>query len=120
MLSLSQSPTAPVKVIMMPEFQRGVAVAYCDAPGPLEKGLPTFYAVSPVPVRSCRTWASILSPSSTSTAEPRTRSTPASTAPIDGYFFSSAGGSRPARRSSCRMRHPVIPAFHGGNRNRVG
>jgi uncharacterized protein (DUF885 family) len=33
----------------MPEFQRGVAVAYCDAPGPLDKGLATFYAVSPVP-----------------------------------------------------------------------
>ena len=42
-------PDAPVKVILMPEFQRGVAVAYCDSPGPLEHGLDTFYAVSPVP-----------------------------------------------------------------------
>jgi uncharacterized protein (DUF885 family) len=42
-------PSAPVQVILMPEFQRGVAVAYCDWPGPLEKGLATFYAVSPIP-----------------------------------------------------------------------
>ena len=42
-------PSAPVNVILMPEFQRGVAVAYCDWPGPLDKGLPTFYAVSPIP-----------------------------------------------------------------------
>ena len=42
-------PDAPVKVILMPEFQRGVAVAYCDSPGPLDKGLDTFYAVSPIP-----------------------------------------------------------------------
>ena len=33
----------------MPEFQRGVAVAYCDSPGPLDKHLDTFYAVSPIP-----------------------------------------------------------------------
>lgn len=42
-------PTSPVRVILMPEFQRGVAVAYCDPPGPLDKGLATFYAVSPIP-----------------------------------------------------------------------
>ncbi|MBK6351669.1 MAG: DUF885 family protein [Proteobacteria bacterium] len=30
-------------------FQRGVAVAYCDSPGPLDKGQRTFYAVSPIP-----------------------------------------------------------------------
>lgn len=42
-------PDSPVKIILMPEFQRGVAVAYCDSPGPLDKGLDTFYAVSPVP-----------------------------------------------------------------------
>lgn len=42
-------PDAPVDVILMPEFQRGVAVAYCDPPGPLEKGQKTFYAVSPIP-----------------------------------------------------------------------
>ncbi len=42
-------PAAPVQVIVMPEFKRGVAVAYCDPPGPLDKGLATFYAVSPIP-----------------------------------------------------------------------
>jgi uncharacterized protein (DUF885 family) len=42
-------PAAPVEVILMPEFQRGVAVAYCDPPGPLDKGQKTFYAVSPIP-----------------------------------------------------------------------
>ncbi len=42
-------PDGPVRVILMPEFQRGVAVAYCDSPGPLERHLDTFYAVSPVP-----------------------------------------------------------------------
>ena len=42
-------PDAPVKIILMPEFQRGVSVAYCDSPGPLDKGLATYYAVSPIP-----------------------------------------------------------------------
>ena len=42
-------PEGPVRVIEMPEFQRGVAVAYCDSPGPLEQHLETFYAVSPIP-----------------------------------------------------------------------
>jgi uncharacterized protein (DUF885 family) len=40
----------PVEVIEMPEIDRGVAVAYCDAPGPLETApTPTFVAVSPTP-----------------------------------------------------------------------
>ena len=40
----------PVDVIEMPEIDRGVAVAYCDSPGPLETAdLPTFVAVSPAP-----------------------------------------------------------------------
>jgi len=40
----------PVEVIAMPEIDRGVAVAYCDSPGPLETAaLPTFIAVSPTP-----------------------------------------------------------------------
>jgi hypothetical protein len=40
----------PVEVIPMPEIDRGVAVAYCDTPGPLEPApLPTFIAVSPTP-----------------------------------------------------------------------
>jgi hypothetical protein len=40
----------PIELIDMPEIDRGVAVAYCDSPGPLETApLPTFIAVSPVP-----------------------------------------------------------------------
>jgi uncharacterized protein (DUF885 family) len=40
----------PVEVIEMPEISRGVAVAYCDSPGPLEPvPMPTFVAVSPTP-----------------------------------------------------------------------
>lgn len=47
--NLMTLPDAPVDIILMPEFQRGVAVAYCDSPGPLDKNLKTFYAVSPIP-----------------------------------------------------------------------
>ena len=40
----------PVEIIDMPEVNRGIAVAYCDPPGPLEAApLPTFIAVSPTP-----------------------------------------------------------------------
>jgi uncharacterized protein (DUF885 family) len=40
----------PVELIVMPEIDRGVAVAYCDSPGPLESTpQPTFIAVSPTP-----------------------------------------------------------------------
>jgi len=42
-------PEEPIKVIVMPEFQRGVAVAYCDSPGPLEQRAETFLAISPTP-----------------------------------------------------------------------
>jgi len=42
-------PDDPVKIILMPEFQRGFSVAYCDSPGPLDKGLDTYYAISPIP-----------------------------------------------------------------------
>jgi uncharacterized protein (DUF885 family) len=42
-------PNDPLNVIVMPEFQRGVAVAYCDPPGPLEKNGATFFAISPTP-----------------------------------------------------------------------
>jgi uncharacterized protein (DUF885 family) len=39
-----------IEIIVMPEIHRGVAVAYCDPPGPLEsKPLPTWFAVSPTP-----------------------------------------------------------------------
>ena len=39
----------PLEIIVMPEFRRGVSLAYCDSPGPLETNQPTFYAVSPPP-----------------------------------------------------------------------
>ena len=42
-------PDAPVQIILMPEFQRGFSVAYCDSPGPLDKQLDTYYAISPIP-----------------------------------------------------------------------
>lgn len=42
-------PDAPLKVIVLPEFQRGVAVAYCQPPGALEPNGETFFAVSPTP-----------------------------------------------------------------------
>jgi hypothetical protein len=43
-------PDLEIRVIEMPEIHRGVAVAYCDAPGPLETAvLPTFVAVAPTP-----------------------------------------------------------------------
>lgn len=43
-------PDQECVVQVMPEFRRGVAVAYCDAPGPLEQGGETFFAISPAPV----------------------------------------------------------------------
>jgi len=42
-------PDAPIKVIVLPEFQRGVAIAYCQPPGALEPNEQTFFAVSPTP-----------------------------------------------------------------------
>ena len=42
-------PKADFNIIEMPEFQRGVAVAYADMPGPLEKDQRGFYAVMPIP-----------------------------------------------------------------------
>src|SRR5882724_9515470 len=42
-------PNLPLDVIAMPEFKRGVAIAYCDAPGPLEKNGKTLFAVAPTP-----------------------------------------------------------------------
>jgi uncharacterized protein (DUF885 family) len=42
-------PKVPLDVIAMPEFKRGVAIAYCDSPGPLEKNGKTFFAVAPTP-----------------------------------------------------------------------
>ncbi len=40
----------PCVIKEMPEHNRGVAVAYCDAPGPLEAAaVPTFYCIAPTP-----------------------------------------------------------------------
>ena len=46
-------PNDPVQIMVMPEFQRGVAIAYCSSPGPFEKGAKTFYTISPTP----ETWS---------------------------------------------------------------
>jgi uncharacterized protein (DUF885 family) len=48
-MDLVSLPEEPVKVIVMPEFARGLYVAYCDAPGPLEAMGETFFAISPAP-----------------------------------------------------------------------
>ena len=42
-------PNAPVRIITMPKFQQGMAVADDDAPGALEKELNNFVAISPIP-----------------------------------------------------------------------
>jgi uncharacterized protein (DUF885 family) len=47
-------PLEPVKVIVMPEFDRGVAVAYCRSAPPLEPQGETLFAISPTP----KDWAS--------------------------------------------------------------
>ena len=39
----------PLDVIIMPAYQQGISLAYCDAPGPLARGQKTFFAVSPIP-----------------------------------------------------------------------
>jgi uncharacterized protein (DUF885 family) len=47
--NLVTTPDTPLDVIAMPEFKRGVAIAYCDSPGPLDKTGKTFFAVAPTP-----------------------------------------------------------------------
>ncbi len=42
-------PIEPLKVIEMPEFARGSAVAYFDSAGPFEEKNETFYAIAPTP-----------------------------------------------------------------------
>jgi uncharacterized protein (DUF885 family) len=42
-------PDDPVEIIIMPEFQRGITVAYLDPPWPLDQGQAAFYAVAPLP-----------------------------------------------------------------------
>jgi len=40
----------PCLVLEMPPYARGVAVAYCESPGPLELAdVPTFYCIAPTP-----------------------------------------------------------------------
>ncbi|KYF53762.1 hypothetical protein BE08_10340, partial [Sorangium cellulosum] len=46
---LVRIPDEPCRVIEMPEYRRGVAVAYCDASGPLEAKQETFFAIAPTP-----------------------------------------------------------------------
>ncbi|TKC99667.1 DUF885 domain-containing protein [Polyangium fumosum] len=42
-------PDEVCQVIEMPEYRRGVSIAYCDASGPLEERAETFYAIAPTP-----------------------------------------------------------------------
>lgn len=42
-------PQEPVHIVVMPEFKRGVAIAYCNAAGPLEEKRETFYELAPPP-----------------------------------------------------------------------
>ncbi len=46
---LVRLPEEPCRVIEMPEYRRGISVAYCDSSGPLEQKQETFYAISPAP-----------------------------------------------------------------------
>jgi uncharacterized protein (DUF885 family) len=45
----SEAIPSGLEIIPMPEFQRGVALAYCDSPGPLDRGQKAFYVISPIP-----------------------------------------------------------------------
>jgi len=46
---LVRVPDEPLKVVEMPEYRRGVGVAYCDSSGPLEPKPETLFAISPPP-----------------------------------------------------------------------
>ncbi len=48
-MNLVTLPDTPLRIIVLPEFQRGVAIAYCDSPGALEPKGETYFAVSPTP-----------------------------------------------------------------------
>jgi len=54
-LDLVGVPDDPVEIVVMPASRRGVSVAYCDPPGPLEPHgpdgvpLPSLFAVAPTP-----------------------------------------------------------------------
>jgi uncharacterized protein (DUF885 family) len=47
--NLVSLPDEPLEIVAMPAFKQGVALAYCDSPGPLDAGRKTLYAVSPIP-----------------------------------------------------------------------
>jgi uncharacterized protein (DUF885 family) len=47
--NLVRVPDEPVSVIEMPEYKRGIAVAYCDSSGALETTPQTFVAIAPTP-----------------------------------------------------------------------
>lgn len=47
--NLVSVPNEPVNVIVMPEYARGISVAYCDAAGPLEQHGQTYFDISPTP-----------------------------------------------------------------------
>ncbi|HEY3819994.1 MAG TPA: DUF885 domain-containing protein [Polyangiaceae bacterium] len=42
-------PAEPCRVIEMPEYKRGISIAYCDSTGPLEKTQETVFAIAPAP-----------------------------------------------------------------------
>jgi uncharacterized protein (DUF885 family) len=46
---LVRVPDEKCRVIEMPEYRRGVTVAYCDSTKPLEKKQESFYAIAPTP-----------------------------------------------------------------------
>jgi uncharacterized protein (DUF885 family) len=46
---LVRIPPEPCRVIEMPEYRRGVSIAYCDASGPLEPKQETVFAIAPTP-----------------------------------------------------------------------
>ena len=46
---LVRVPDERLRVTEMPEYRRGVGVAYCDSSGPLEPKPETFFAISPPP-----------------------------------------------------------------------
>ncbi len=46
---LVRLPSEPCTIVEMPEYRRGVAIAYCDSSGPLEEKPQTFYAIAPTP-----------------------------------------------------------------------
>ncbi|HEX3823472.1 MAG TPA: DUF885 domain-containing protein [Mycobacteriales bacterium] len=48
-LGLLNVPDDPMQIEVMPEFRRGIAVAYCDSPGALEVGGLAYVAISPTP-----------------------------------------------------------------------